>query len=271
MKTYLKLTMMIFAAILMVSCEEEISVLQPLEAGHVQLQTSSAISVAEDSSTGTSVKFQLGTMINTDGYTANFTVESSDNSRYIVSPSNGEIYFEPNTYETSITVVPVDNLDNDGNITLTIALTGDNVGVYGNDELRSVKLTIQDNDCPTEISKTYTVTGTAFGGFEFPEYDIEFVEAGPNTYYVSSLWGTDFLAWATGVAGYSGLYVYPGTITLNNDFTVTVNPIPGDPAYYVGGTGTYSACDDQFTVNLTDGVFSGGGASAIITYTGKGD
>ena len=271
MKTYLKLTMMIFAAIFIIGCEEEISVLQPLEGGHVQLQTSSAVAIAEDSSTGTTFKVQLGTMINNDGYTSRFTVESSDDSRYEVSPSNGEIYFEANTYETTITVKPIDNIINDGNITLTISLSGDNVGVYGNDELKSVKLTIQDNDCPTKISKTYTVSGTAFGGFDFPGYDIEFIEAGPNTFYVSSLWGTEFVAWATGVSAYSGLFTYPGTITLNDDFTVTVSPIPGDPTYYTGGTGTYSACDDMFIVDLTDDVFGGGGAKAKITYTGKGD
>ena len=143
MKTYLKLTIMIFAVVLMVSCEEEITVLQPLESGHVQLQTDASVSMPEDDEDGASFKVQLGTMSNADGYTANFEVTSDDDTRYAVTPSNGELYFAPNTYEASITIVPIDNIISDGNVELTLTLTDDNAGVYAIDELNSVELTIR--------------------------------------------------------------------------------------------------------------------------------
>ena len=113
MKTYLKLTIMIFAVVLMVSCEEEITVLQPLESGHVQLQTDANVSVPENDEDGASFEVQLGITSNAEGYTANFEVTSDDDTRYTVTPSNGEIYFAPNTYEASITIVPVDNIKSD--------------------------------------------------------------------------------------------------------------------------------------------------------------
>lgn len=272
MKTYLKITTMIFAAILMVGCEEEITVLQPLEGGHVQLQTSSGVSVSEGSTTGASFKVQLGAMVNTDGYTATFTVESDDNARFTTSPSNGELYFAPNTYESSITIIPIDNVINDGNLKITLSLSGSNTGVYGNDELRSVVLTISDDDCPTEISTTYVGNVSAFGGYAAPEFEVELVKVEDNVYYAETLWGPNFVAWGAGSAAYNGLYVYPGVITINDDFTVTVEggtePFAGA---YPGGSGTYSACDDEFVISLPDGVFNGGGAGATVTLTGKDD
>lgn len=272
MKNIFKLLLSSLFALTLISCEEEITILQPKDGGHVQLATSDAIAMSE-TSPGVEITIQLGISDNTDGYYADFEVVSDHADRFTYSPADGRAFFSPGTYETKIKVTPTDNLVADGNATLIINLTGSNSGVFGSDELSSVSLTIQDNDCPTEISKTYKGSGTAFGGFAYPEFEVEFQVIDENTYYVETLWGNEFVAWATGSAAYSGDFVYPAFITLNDDFTLTIEGDVNDPRgrFYTNlSSGTYSACDDEFTIEIVDGVFRGG-AGANVTFTGNND
>jgi hypothetical protein len=250
----------------MVSCEEEITVLQPLESGHVQLQTDANVSVPENDEDGASFEVQLGITSNAEGYTANFEVTSDDDTRYTVTPSNGEIYFAPNTYEASITIVPVDNIKSDGSVKVTITLTDDNAGVYANDELNSVELTITDNDCPTVIAEEYTaevyltVSGTVYGPKTHTVTPVE-IPGMDNTYYIANLWGTDYINWAFGytTAGVPK-YAYETLLTIEEDMSVTFTPqntagltYGGQPdPIATGGTGTYAACDDKWTLYPED-------------------
>lgn len=270
MKTYLKLTIMIFAAVLMVGCEEEISVLQPLESGHVQLQTDANVSLPEDDEDGASFKVQLGTMSNDEGYTANFEVTSDDDTRYTVTPSNGELYFAPNTYEASITIVPIDNIKSDGNVKVTLTLTDDNAGVYANDELKSVELTITDNDCPTVIAEEYNVElyvvagASAYGPSSHTVKPVK-VPGTDNTYYIDNLFGPDHVNYFYSLFGYStnygtDTYAFETLLTIEEDMTVTFTPQNSAGLTYggapdpiaTGGTGTYAACDDKWTLYPED-------------------
>ncbi len=270
MKTYLKLTIMIFAVVLMVSCEEEITVLQPLESGHVQLQTDASVSMPEDDEDGASFKVQLGTMSNADGYTANFEVTSDDDTRYAVTPSNGELYFAPNTYEASITIVPIDNIKSDGSVKVTLTLTDDNAGVYANDELNSVELTITDNDCPTVIAEEYNVELYVVAGADSYGPTIHTVKpvkvtGTDNTYYIDNLFGPDYVNYFYSLFGLSvnyGIddYAFETLLTIEEDMTVTFTPqnsagltYAGEPdPIATGGTGTYAACDDKWTLYPKD-------------------
>lgn len=283
MKTYLKLTIMIFAAVLMVGCEEEISVLQPLESGHVQLQTDANVSLPEDDEDGASFKVQLGTMLNDEGYTANFEVTSDDDTRYAVTPSNGELYFAPNTYEASITIVPIDNIISDGSVKVMLTLTDDNAGVYANDELNSVELTITDNDCPTVIAEEYTAKvylvagGTTYGPKTHTVTPVA-IPGLENTFYIANLWGTEYINWVFGytTAGVPK-YAYETLLTIEEDMTVTFTPQNSagltwggapDPIA-TGGTGTYAACDDKWTLYPEDDYWfiTANGYQTIVTLT----
>lgn len=283
MKTYLKLTIMIFAAVLMVGCEEEISVLQPLESGHVQLQTDANVSLPEDDEDGASFKVQLGTMLNDNGYTANFEATSDDDTRYAVTPSNGELYFAPNTYEASITIVPIDNIISDGSVKVTLTLTDDNAGVYANDELNSVELTITDNDCPTVIAEEYTANvylvagGTTYGPKTHTVTPVA-IPGLENTFYIANLWGTEYINWAFGytTAGVPK-YAYETLLTIEEDMTVTFTPqntagltYAGAPdPIATGGTGTYAACDDKWVLYPEDDYWfiTANGYQTIVTLT----
>ncbi|AUC77490.1 hypothetical protein [Olleya sp. Bg11-27] len=70
---------------------------------------------------------------------------------------------------------------------------------------------------------------------------------------ITSSWGPEFLAWATGDPAYSGLFVYSGTIILNDDLTVD---FIGDEALTPGGTGVFIPCPQEFNITLTQDVFT---------------
>ena len=76
----------------------------------------------------------------------------------------------------------------------------------------------------------------------------------PAKFTVSSLWGPNFVSWATGDSSYDGQYVYPGTIEINSDLSLTIT---GGAGYATGGTGTYDPCTNSFNMKLTQGLFSG--------------
>ena len=110
--------------------------------------------------------------------------------------------------------------------------------------------------CPYEGLNTtsYAANVYAFSD-EAPSYNTTLspVPGTDNQWTISTAWGTEFVAWATGNPAYSGLYVYSATIVLNEDFTVDVI---GNDALATGGTGTFSPCTQQFSFTLTQGLFT---------------
>lgn len=278
MKNIFKLLLSSLFVLTLLSCEEEITILQPKDGGHVQLASSDAIILTEASSSGTTLTLQLGIDENSDGYYADFEIVSDDNTRFIFTPSDSRAYFPPNTYETEVKITPVDNLVADGNINLTFNLTGSNSGVYGNEELKSIKITIQDNDCPTVIAEEYSLELSVliFGSeYSTGTHSVELIpdSSNPNKFYIENLWGPDHINNFYALFGISvsyGAYTFPTYITLEDDFTVTFDVVNegGASQCTVGGEGTYSACDDQWILLFDDACFvgfNGGRSKAILT------
>ena len=75
MKNIFKLLLSSLFALTLISCEEETTILQPKDGGHVQLATSDAIILTEASSSGTTLTLQLGIDENSDGYYADFEIK----------------------------------------------------------------------------------------------------------------------------------------------------------------------------------------------------
>jgi hypothetical protein len=109
--------------------------------------------------------------------------------------------------------------------------------------------------CPFEGLETtsYTAYPTAFGA-DAPEFAVTLTPVGNsiNEYTIASGWGPNFVGWATADAGYNGLYVYSGTIIINDDFTIDFD---GDDAWATGGSGEFSPCTQEFSYTLTQGLF----------------
>ncbi|WP_047547956.1 hypothetical protein [Psychroserpens sp. Hel_I_66] len=107
--------------------------------------------------------------------------------------------------------------------------------------------------CPLLFSDNYNVSVSALGGTA-PSHDVALVPLGGNQFSVSSTWGPNFVAWATGDPGFEGQFPYPAVITVNEDLTVDV--VGTGNANLTGGTGTYDSCSDVFLITLSQGLFT---------------
>ena len=109
---------------------------------------------------------------------------------------------------------------------------------------------LNDDSQPTEFILTVTnfkpfnANGTAFND-SYPDY-VTSVGRIDNTHFsVKSLWGPNFVAWATNDASYEGQYLNEGILTLdisNNSITVK-----GDYTSETGSSGSYDSATGSFT------------------------
>ncbi|MDD3004476.1 hypothetical protein [Flavobacterium sp.] len=84
-----------------------------------------------------------------------------------------------------------------------------------------------------------------------------------NTFKVNSMWGPNFVAWATGSASYEGQFVYPANIVINCDNTVDVETTG---TQFLGGSGTYDPETGIIDVVITQGVFTSPFDTQVIFY-----
>ncbi len=251
------------------SCEEDLVVYDAGE-GFVQLENSS-LTTAEDGNPVV-INVSLGTETNESGVSVDFetVISSGDASRFVIEPANGVLDIPAGEFTGQITITPVDNLDADGDVQLSVRLSESNslpIGIGGlGAERVSASVTISDNDCPTEISNSYRVTVFAFND-EAPAHTVNLVPVPgvDNQWTVTSSWGPQFVAWATGDAGFANRFLYSGTITLNEDFSVDFT---GNDSWATGGSGTYVACTDQFNITLTQALFTTA-FTVDVVFTGQ--
>lgn len=116
--------------------------------------------------------------------------------------------------------------------------------------------------CPVDLNTfplNYDVEVYAFGD-QAPNHTQTFtvVPVVENTFTVQSMWGPNFVGFATGNPAYNGQFIYPATIILNCDDTVTVTAAAPN---YLGGSGTYDPETGVIDVSISQGVF----ADAFIT------
>lgn len=119
--------------------------------------------------------------------------------------------------------------------------------------------------CPLDLGSI----GTNFIGTTSIEGDIvtEFVPVitqsttNPNVFTFNSLWGPNFVADATGNPAYANQYLYPGVITINSDFSLTVTTTAG---YGSTSSGTYDPCENTFSYNLNQGLFTGSWTADVV-------
>lgn len=258
------LATVLLSVLFLTSCEEDLTVYTP-ESSYAQLATSTAATMSENSADGTTINVILGGS-NASGATFDFSV-TGDSSRFSVTPADGKIVFSAGSYETTITVTPLDNNVSDGNADLTISLTGENIGVGGDGvDLTSIAVTIIDDDCPILIDETTTWI-SQYADSRADATEVELTKLADNQWYCPTTWGYNGVANFTGSAGFAGLYPFDVVITLNSDLTILVEGLDG---WAIGGSGSFDPCLNTFTLPiLDDELFSGGGIDAGWTLTGK--
>ena len=115
-------------------------------------------------------------------------------------------------------------------------------------------------NCAINVGTSYSGTVTSEGANVTPTNNTPFnftatiTQIDATNYSIDTAWGPSFVAVLAGQPGLAGQYLYPATITLNSDGTVS---LLGGAAYATGGTGSYDPCADVFSYSLSQAVFTG--------------
>ncbi|WP_420574704.1 hypothetical protein [Kordia sp.] len=166
----------------------------------------------------------------------------------------------------------------------TIRLGVDNDAVYNSNVVFNVVLTstnrdgitvgLSDDSEPTSYTvnmNLYDLTGTyestsvvvpAFGGAVAPNFTAELtpVDGVGNQWEMDTAWGPNFIAWATGNAGFEDSLVYAAIAEVDNsgNVTITGNDDEDDFGDFdLGGNGTFDRCGGVFTYSINGGFFGG--------------
>jgi hypothetical protein len=107
--------------------------------------------------------------------------------------------------------------------------------------------------CPRELPRNYVAFVTGSVGSATPQFNAELVPlSGIARYSVTNLWG-NFVAGATGQAQYNGQFPYPGTLTINCDNSID---IVGSAEDFPGGTGVFDPNTNEFEILLNQTLFT---------------
>ena len=101
---------------------------------------------------------------------------------------------------------------------------------------------------------------------DFTPFDIVFTPTGnKNEYTLTTTWGPNLIAELTADPRYTGYFLYPSTLKINDDLSVEVTG-NGD-SFTPGGTGTYRPCEDIIEVTLTQEIFTEMPFTVKVTFT----
>ncbi|TKS57628.1 hypothetical protein [Mesohalobacter halotolerans] len=108
-------------------------------------------------------------------------------------------------------------------------------------------------------------TGSSFiDGSEINTFDMTLTPTGnEGEFNISSAWGTNFVAEATGDPSFDGQFIYDGVLTINPDNTLSI--VGSDPALFPGTVlqedalngNLFDPCSNQLFYTLEQGLFTG--------------
>jgi hypothetical protein len=269
----------IFAAItLFMSCDEDRETVDSLSYpadAFVSFGTSS-VSVLESNSSTINIVMNLATSTAaaTTASSVGFTI-TSDNAvegvHYTILDGKTSFNLAAGSFQDALQIVPIDNVEEDGDKVLTITLTDAPVtlGFPGPDGLgKSIVLTLQDDDCAVSLEG---LGAAAWAG----EDTVPAGEAGPNASLITTSFdGTNLLmeglsyAWITDTAYWDEVVVVSNLVIVNIDLQTGVIDIPlqplctttwnGDvqPLYDIEATGIYTSCSETMVLDYT--LYQGG-------------
>lgn len=225
-------------------------------------RTTVTLPVLEGMENTVTIPVKVSQTVATNGLTVSVD-ESSEAVEGVDFTLDQNFNFNGDMIEGYITITGIfETAELDGK-TLILNLTSndEDVIVQGKTQLTVVI----EKQCPidtVDFSVNYEVRVFAFDE-EAPSHTVSLtpVEGADNQWTVTASWGPEFVAWATGDSAFSGLYPYSGTIILNDDLTVE---FVGDASWASGGTGNFSACTNEFSITLSQALFSNGFTVDIV-------
>lgn len=194
------------------------------------------------------------------GPTATFTVDSESTVYYVVQPQAGDALTSDDVFDDG-DAVSFDAAGSQG-VEITGLEIGESYTIYAVtvniDGIRTEAVTSTSFTMPsfTEVVdsslETTDYVGTvSYGGSPFVQYNVTLTNDGSYVFSGDSLWG-DTIAGLTGNEDYAGIFQYPGTITVAEDFSLTVE---SEASYALGGDGTYDPCTGIFSYGLDTSLF----------------
>ena len=252
MRNIIKLSTLILAFVL-VGCNavDDTRFKPNTTSGWVEFETSSMLLLSTDRTLDIPIEYNVP--VNEIDTQISYTVE-------VIGPNPG--------VETGdfVTTVPADSRE--------VGFTYDILGAEDN---YTVRFTITatsnpdviigldgDNPDVLEIAVVANWNGVAFfNGAENNNFVTSILPTGnPNEFSVSSCWGDNYVAGVTGNPDFEGQFVYPGTLTFNDDNTLVITS--DDPA--LPGTVLQDDADDgnlldleenEIRYTLEQGIFTG--------------
>lgn len=225
-----------------------------------------SLSVLEGKENSTTVAVKVSQATNTSGLTVSVD-ENSEAVEGVDFTLDQNLNLNGDMIEGNITITGIFEAAELGGKTLILNLnsTDENVVVQGNTQLTVVI----EKQCPidsVDFNVDYEVSVFAFDA-EAPSHTVSLtpVEGAENQWTVTTSWGPNFVAWATGDPGFNGLYQYSGTLILNDDLTVE---FVGDAGWTAGGTGNFSACSNEFYITLSQNLFTTNAFTVDIVMSG---
>ena len=104
-----------------------------------------------------------------------------------------------------------------------------------------------------------------------PNFEATLTQVSENSFYLSSAWGPEFIESVTNNTGnYIGVYQYPVTITINEDFTISLVAVYEDTPAVAEGTvisGIFDPCSQSFYYQLPQSIFSGNLGNVAVLLT----
>ncbi len=234
--------------------------------GWVEFAPPTAARTVTPSTTKLGLTVNVNVPVYPNGLNIGYSLQAvqGDYTQYVSTGNN--LYVEPANKRYPMPTIDLmfSNLDNNfsGNAVIfdvvlnSVDQDGVTVGVDANSIVK-YRITIP---CSIAVGTSYnaSVTVADIGITDENNEDYDYVatlaQLTPNSWSIDSAWGPSFVANLTGNPTYIGQLVYPATLTLNANGTVTVL---GTSANRPGGTGTYDTCSDTFVLTLNQATFTG--------------
>jgi hypothetical protein len=271
-------------ALFIVSCDEDETTYEPLNYpsdSFVAIETGDAV-VLESSTDPVVINvFYANT---TDGHTSAVTVDFQisgngvEGTHYTIKDNKTQLSFPPGVFNDNITIIPIDNVVEDGDKLLTLTLTGSSasIGYPGPDENgKSVNITFTDDDC--------SFTFADLDGISWIGTDNASGSQGPNATQITTLFdGTNLLMKGIAYGWLTGSY-WDEVVVADAPVIVNMDPISGaftiaeqylcdttwlgnpQPTYSISANGQYFSCLHKMIVNYT--LYQGGGILRQYTET----
>lgn len=270
-----------------VSCDEDETVYNPLQYpqdAYIAIE-GSGLAVLEGSTAPIEIVANYSNDINaaTSEVVVDFSITSDngiEGTHYTVVDGKTQFKFAPGVFTDKVTIIPINNFDEDGDKELTITLDNSsvNLGAPGPDSFGTTfNLTLLDDDCAIVFEE---LVGPWTG------FDNSSGSEGPNaSQIVSSYDGTTFYlegiayGWLTNTSYWdevvvvsnpviANIDVLTGVVTIDEQFLCTTTWL-GDiqPDYSISATGQYLACSSEMILDYT--LYQSGGIRRQYTETIK--